>query len=601
VIPESTLNQIQERIDIVEIISSHVQLRRAGKNFKANCPFHMEKTPSFHVNPDKQIFHCFGCGVGGNVFTFLMKIEKKDFREVAEALADRAGIEIPKDRAVDEAAEARRNEVFQANRLAADFYQNVLWKEAVAAPARAYLKKRGLSDETVRDFQLGFAPDTWEALTIELKKSFTEKALERAGLSMPGKEGKGHYDRFRKRIMFPILDAKGACIAFGGRVMDDTQPKYLNSPETELYSKGRQLYGLFQARTAIRTEDAVIMVEGYMDVIGCHQAGVKNAVASLGTALTSEQARLVRRHTQNVYILYDADAAGENATLRGLEIFLEEGMEVRIVRLAEGHDPDSFILKFGIPAFRNALLEAKSLFDYKLALLKQKFDPKSVEGRVKIANEMVSLFSKVRNEILLSAWTLDLAKQLGISEAAVKAELEKSKGGRDRRPAPAAPQAGAVPAAPGTPARLLTGAGLTAEKILLGLMLEEAGLLERAKERLSSEDFQDPVVRRIVEKMFTTETAQTVSGWMNTFEDAEAAETLAMAASEAEKAPEKKKAFEDCLSWMERSRLEATREGLRMQIAEAQRLGDQSRIHQLLQDFTELNKGMKKTHEKSKK
>ncbi len=599
-IPEGTLNQIQERVDIVEIISSHVQLRRAGKNFKANCPFHMEKTPSFHVNPDKQIFHCFGCGVGGNVFTFLMKIEKKDFREVAEALADRAGVEIPKDRTVDEAAEARRNEALKANRLAADFYQNILWKEAAGAPARSYLKARGLTDETVREFQLGFAPDAWESLTTALKKSVPEPALERAGLSMPGKENKGHYDRFRKRIIFPILDAKGACIAFGGRVVDDTQPKYLNSPETELYTKGRQLYGLFQARTAIRTDDAVIMVEGYMDVIGCHQAGVKNTVASLGTALTSEQARLVRRHTSNVYILYDADVAGENATLRGLEIFLEEGMEVRIVRLAEGHDPDSFILKFGIEMFRKALSEAKSLFDYKLALLKQKFDPKSVEGRVKIANEMVGLFSKVKNEILLSAWTLDLARQLGISEAAVKAEIEKSKGGRDRRPAAAMPAPRPL-ADIGTPARLTGGAGLTAEKILLGLMLEESSLLARGKERLSGKDFQDPVVRRIVEKMFTTEAIQSVSGWMNTFEDAEAAETLAMAASEAEKAPEKKKAFEDCLLWMERSRLEATRDDLRTQIVEAHRLGDQSRIHQLLQDFTELNKGMKKTHEKIKK
>ena len=599
-IPESTLNQIQERVDIVEIISSHVALRRAGKNFKANCPFHLEKTPSFHVNPDKQIFHCFGCGVGGNVFTFLMRIEKKDFREVAEALADRAGVEIPKDRIVDEAAEARRNEALKANRLASEFYQNILWKEASGAPARGYLKARGLTDETVREFQLGFAPDAWEALTTALKKSVPEQALERAGLSMPGKESKGYYDRFRKRIIFPILDAKGACIAFGGRVVDDTQPKYLNSPETELYTKGRQLYGLFQARTAIRTDDAVIMVEGYMDVIGCHQAGVKNAVASLGTALTSEQARLVRRHTSNVYILYDADVAGENATLRGLEIFLEEGMEVRIVRLAEGHDPDSFILKFGIEAFRKTLSEAKSLFDYKLALLKQKFDSKSVEGRVKIANEMVGLFSKVKNEILLSAWTLDLARQLGISEAAVKAEIEKSKGGRDRRPIPAVPATGSLPEA-GAPARLTGGAGLTAEKILLGLMLEEASLLARGKERLASKNFQDPVVRRIMEKIFAAETVQSVSSWMSSFEDAEAAETLAMAVSEAEKTPEKKKAFEDCLLWMERSRLEAVRDDLRTQIAEAHRLGDQNRIHQLLRDFTELNKGMKRTHEKLKK
>ncbi len=590
-IPESTLNQIQERTDIVEIVSQHVPLRRAGKNFKANCPFHMEKTPSFHVNPDKQIFHCFGCNAGGNVFTFLMKIEKKDFREVVEALADRAGIEMPKDRAVDEAAQARRNEILKANRLASEFYQDVLWKEASAAPARAYLQTRGLSDETVRDFQLGWAPDAWETLAAALKKSVSENALEGAGLTLPGKDS-GHYDRFRKRILFPILDPKGSCIAFGGRVMDDSQPKYLNSPETEVYTKGRHLYGLFQARQAIRTENAVIVVEGYMDVIGCHQAGVKNAVASLGTALTTEQARLVKRHTPNVYILYDADAAGEMATLRGLEIFLEEGMEIKIVRLPEGHDPDSFILKNGIEAFRHALAGAKNLFEYKLALLKQKHGAVTVEGRVRIANEMVGLFSKVKNEILLSAWTRELAGELGLSEEAVKEEIAKSKGVRDKRPV--------VAAATGVPARLTGTSARTAEKILLGLLLEEQDFLTRAKTRLRLEDFHHPTVRKIVEKMFEAGQALTVSGWMNAFEEEpEAAELLALGVAEAEKAPEKERAFEDCLSWMERSRFEVSRESLRSQIAEAHRLGDKDRTHRLLKDFTELNKGIKKTHEKS--
>jgi DNA primase len=590
-IPEGTLNQIQERIDIVEVVGSHVQLRRAGKNFKACCPFHMEKTPSFIVNPDKQIFHCFGCNAGGNVFTFLMKIEKKDFREVVEALADRAGVEIPKDRPVDEAAEARRNEVLKAHRLAAQFYQNALWKEASASPARAYLKNRGLADETVKAFGLGWAPEAWEILGSALKADVSEKVLERAGLLLPGKDG-GHYDRFRKRILFPILDQKGACIAFGGRVMDDSQPKYLNSPETEIYSKGRHLYGLFQARQTIRTEDAVIVVEGYMDVIGCHQAGVTNAVASLGTALTAEQARLVKRHTKNVFMLYDADAAGENATLRGLEIFLEEGMEVRIVRLPAGHDPDSYILKNGIAAFREEMARAKSLFEYKLALLKAKYDAKTVEGRVKIAGEMVALFSKVKNEILLSAWTQELARELGVSEASVKAELERAKGGKEAR-APKAAEPEALPAA-----RLTADARL-AEKILIGLLLENKNMIERAKQMLTLEDFQNEAVRRIVARLFAGPVQET-SAWMNAFaEDTAAAEVLAMAVSEAEKAPEKERAFEDCLVWMERSRIDLRRELLRSEIAEANRLGDQIRLHRLLNDITELNKGMKRTHEKS--
>jgi len=588
-IPESTLNQIQERVDIAEVIGAHVQLRRSGKNFKANCPFHLEKTPSFMVNPDKQIFHCFGCGVGGNIFTFLMKFEKKDFREVVEMLADRAGIEIPKDRAVDDAKESRRAELLKAHRLAAEYYQRMLWKDPSAGRARDYLRSRGLTEETVKEFQLGFATDAWEALGTALKNDVPEKTLEASGLILLGKEGK-HYDRFRKRILFPILDGKGVCVAFGARVLDDSQPKYLNSPETEIYSKGRQLYGLHQARTAIRTENFVIVVEGYMDVIGCHQAGVRNTVASLGTALTSEQARLMKRHAPNVTILYDADAAGEMATLRGLEIFLEEGMEVRIVRLTDGYDPDSYILKFGLGAFREALGGAKSLFDYKLALLKTKHASNTMEGRVKIANEMVTLFSKVKNEILRAAWTQELAKEIGFSEEAVRAEVSKAK--NPERPA-------VIPAQ--STARLTLAEIRPAEKILLGLMLERRAFLSRAKEVLAQDDFQHPALRRIVEKMFSSsDEAASVSGWMNVLhEDAESAQILALAAAEAERVPQKDKAFKDCVHWIERSRNEALRDELHSKIADAQREGDQNRLHQLLHDFSELNKGMKKTYEKN--
>ncbi len=589
-IPETTLNQIQERVNIAEIIGARVDLKRAGKNFKANCPFHQEKSPSFMVNPDKQIFHCFGCGVGGNVFTFLMKFEKKDFREAVEVLANHAGVEIPKDKVVDAAKEARQNELIKAHRLACEFYQNVLWKDKVSERVKAYLKSRGLTEETIKDFQIGFAPEAWEALGTALKKDVPEKILEKSGLILPGKEGK-YYDRFRKRIIFPILDSKGVCVAFGGRVLDDSQPKYLNSPETEIYSKGRQLYGLYQARSVIRGEDFVIVVEGYMDVIGCHQAGVRNVVASLGTALTSDQARLMKRHTSNAYILYDADAAGETATLRGLEILLEEGMEVKIVRLADGYDPDSFILKFGIPAFREALNGAKNLFEYKVALLKTKFASNTVEGRVKIANEMVALFSKVKNEILRAAWTQELAKELGLSEAALKMEMEKT--GASEKPAqPFQPQIQIRPA--------VTGEIRTAEKILIGLLLERKDFLLKAREFLTVEDFRHPALRKIAQEMLlSVEPPTSLSGWMGLFrEDIESAEMMAMAVAEAEKVSFKDKAFEDCLLWIEKTKIEVRREQLQAQIVDAQRIGDRNRIHQLLQDFSELNRGMKKSHEK---
>ncbi len=585
-IPEITLNQIQDRVDIVEIVSAVVVLRRSGKNFKANCPFHQEKTPSFMVNPDKQIFHCFGCGAGGNVFSFLMKVEKKDFLEVVEILADRVGIEIPKDKVANPAIAQRTAGIVNAHRLALEFYHQFLLHRPEASNARDYLKKRALSEKTISEFQLGFAPESWDLLTQSLKKELPESVLEKSGLVLARKEG-GFYDRFRKRIIFPILDAKGVCIAFGGRVIDDSLPKYLNSPETELYTKGRHLYGLYQARTAIRELDAAIVVEGYMDVIGCVQAGVHNVAASLGTALTPEQVRLVKRHTKNVFILYDADKAGEMATQRGLELFLEEDMEVKIVRLPQGHDPDSFIRDVGVEAFRKALDGAQTLFEYRMALLKQKYGLGTLEAKVKIANEMVRFLAKVRNEILLSAWMRELAHELKLSEEALTAELRKSKEGmgKNTRLEP-------------TPARSAKQDIRQVESILLGLFLERPNFLHSAKMSLSLEDFENPSMKTVVAYLFKlTEHSElpSVAHLINFYkDDPSIAQALTQATTETERVPDKEKAFDDCVLWMKRSRIHQSRERLQFQIQEAQRSGDQNRIQQLLRDFGELNKGMRK-------
>jgi DNA primase len=585
-IPEITLNQIQDRVDIVEIISAFVPLRRSGKNFKGNCPFHQEKTPSFMVNPDKQIFHCFGCGAGGNVFSFLMKSEKKDFREVVEMLADRVGIEIPKDKIIPRAVAERTEGIVKAHRVALEFYHQFLLHRDEASKARAYLKKRALNTKTISEFQLGFAPESWEALTFILRKEVPESILEKSGLVLARKEG-GFYDRFRNRIIFPILDAKGVCVAFGGRVLDDSLPKYLNSPETELYTKGRHLYGLYQARAAIREKDAAIVVEGYMDVIGCVQAGVQNVVASLGTALTPEQVRLVKRHTRNVFILYDADKAGEAATQRGLELFLEEDMEVRIVRLSEGHDPDSFIRDIGVEAFQKALDGAQTLFEYRLALLKKKYGMDTLESKVKIAGDMVRFFAKIRNEILLSAWTGQLAKELKLSEEALKAELRRSREGVEkvRRREPEL-------------VRSAVAGPRTVECILLGLFLECRDFLSEAKTSLSLEDFESPSMKKVMAHLFElndlSETPS-VAHLINFYkDDPSVAPLLTRATAETERVPDKGKAFDDCVLWMKRSRVHQDRMRLQSQIEEAQRNGDKNRIQQLLRDFSELNKGMKK-------
>ncbi len=586
-IPESILNQIQERVDIVEIISAFVSLRRSGRNFKAPCPFHHEKTPSFMVNTDKQIFHCFGCGVGGNVFSFLMKQEKKDFREVVEMLAERVGVEIPKDKNLNPQAVDRTTQLVKANQAAADFYHRTLAQGHEAERARAYLQKRGILEKTIAGFKLGYASESWDHLYRTLRNEIPDGVLEKTGLVIPRKEG-GFYDRFRHRIIFPILDTKGVCVAFGGRVLDDALPKYLNSPETEIYSKGKNLYGFYQARSAIRDKDSVIVVEGYLDLIACHQAGVENVVASLGTALTPDQVRLIKRNTKNVFILYDADPAGELATLRGLELFLEEGLEVKIVRLSDGHDPDSFIKEFGVERFLGALALAKTLFEYRLALLKNKFDSQTVEGKVKIANEMVLLLSKVQNEILRSIWIKELARELLLSEEALLAEMRKGEAKAKGFRAGAWPQPSVL-----SEVRAV-------EKLLIGLMLDDPSFIAMAKEEIGVNDFQNHTARGIARRLLEQEGKFSPAGQLINFykDDAESVRIISLACTETETVLDKARTFSDCVAWLKRSRIKSEREGIRHEIQAAQREGDKNRIHQLLYDLNELNKGMKEIDEK---
>ncbi len=601
-IPDAVLRQIQDRLDIVEVISAYLPMRRAGRNFKANCPFHGEKTPSFMVSPDKQIFHCFGCNAGGNIFGFVMKIEKKDFREAVESLADRAGVEIPKDTKTDPKVEERTNQILSAHAKAAEFYHQFLLGRKEAAAARAYLDKRGLGRETIINFKLGYAPEAWDAFYSSVKGQIPDAVLEKTGLILARKEGGGFYDRFRNRVIFPILDPKGACIAFGGRVMDDSLPKYLNSPETEIYSKGRQLYGVYQARKAIRDLDAVVVVEGYMDLISCHQGGVGNVVASLGTALTAEQARSLKRHTKNVFIVYDADKAGEMATLRGLEILLEEGMEVKVVRLPEGEDPDSYVRRQGGEGFRKALAQAKNLFEYKLALLKQKFNADTLEGKVSIANDLVSLFSRVQNEIQRSAWTKELAHQLKLSEEALVSEMKKSKSradsGRWKQQPPMMP-AGSELAPPAASFKTVSAA----EKMVLGLALEKADFARRISGELGSADFANPLSRKIAETILwraaDADEAPATSDLMIRFRDEpEMVALISQVSADVEILADKEKVLSDCLVQVKRQRIRAEREELQTQLTTAVQVGNQDRIKEFIGHLNQLDKREKKINEK---
>ncbi|TEB11557.1 DNA primase [Pelotomaculum propionicicum] len=388
-IPEEIIETVRLRSDIVEVVSRYVQLKKAGKNHLGLCPFHHEKTPSFTVSQDKQFFHCFGCKVGGNVFRFLMLKENLTFSEAVTVLAQRAGVAIPvSDSPAWQEKDLKRKGLKQANNLARDFFRQVLQRHDAAAPARQYLAGRGLTPEVLERFQIGFAPPGWTSLLDHLgKKGYRPQELVEAGLVIKNEAGR-YYDRFRSRVMFPIWDTLGQVVGFGGRVLDDSQPKYLNTPETSFFSKGRTLYGLHLARQPIREKGRVIIVEGYMDVITAHRHGVTNTVASLGTALTAEHGKLLLNYSRDIIIAYDSDTAGVAATIRGLDLLLELGCQVRVITMPDGKDPDDFLSKHGPGPWEELIDRAYTLIEYKLQQAAARGHVKTVADKTEVMRQV---------------------------------------------------------------------------------------------------------------------------------------------------------------------------------------------------------------------
>jgi DNA primase len=412
---EDKLEEIRARANIVEVIGAHVRLKPAGRNFVGLCPFHDEKTPSFSVNPERGFFHCFGCGAGGSVFNFIMRAEGLNFPETVESLARRYGVSLPERGGDAGPGASERAAALRANQVAADFFAHVLWKTPEGAPARNYLGARGITADTARTFMLGFAPERPANLAGVLDKRGLLAAGVRLGLVR--KDQAGTRDMFRARLMFPIRDAQGRVLAFGGRVLDQRLPKYINSPESPLYSKSRNVYGLYEARAAIASADRAIIVEGYLDAIAVWQAGIKETVASLGTALTVDQLRLIGRHTRNVLACFDGDAAGRKASLRALEIFLAAGLLGRGIFIPPGYDPDTFIKERGAEAFDELARSAELLVDYFLQslepLARGSIDQKAEAAR-KIAEKVRLIVDEMPANLLIrkAVDTLRIDEQL---------------------------------------------------------------------------------------------------------------------------------------------------------------------------------------------
>ncbi|HAA89134.1 MAG: DNA primase [Thermoanaerobacterales bacterium 50_218] len=421
-IPEDFIETVRDAVDIVDVVSEYVVLKKTGQNYVGLCPFHIEKTPSFTVSPSKQIFYCFGCGIGGNVFTFLMKIENLSFPEAVEALARRVGLEVPRGKK-STGADSPREKYFEINQLAAEFYHQVLVEEERGEKARRYLQERGITTESWKRFRLGFAPDDGKSLQKFLEsKGYPVSMLLELGLIVSRKGTT--MDRFRERIIFPIYDPKGRCLGFGGRTLGDDLPKYLNSPDTPVFSKSRNLYGMHLALPGIREEKRALVVEGYLDCISMHQFGFTNAVAALGTAFTREQARLLLRYTKEVVLAFDRDAAGSAASLRGAGYLQELGGKVYVLDLPSGKDPDEFLQTHGHDAFQTVLKERVIPYlEFKIKQLKSHYDPESVHGRAEIINQLLDDLLKVDDLVVRDGYIETIAKHLQVPGELVRAQF----------------------------------------------------------------------------------------------------------------------------------------------------------------------------------
>lgn len=420
---EELIEEIRSSNDIVDVISQYVILKRSGRNFFGLCPFHKEKSPSFSVSPDKQIFHCFGCGVGGNVIHFVSKIENLNFPETLELLANRANITLP---ALDNSYEDNKkailkSKVYEINETTAKFYHENLYKPT-SKVAQEYIKKRKLDNRTLKSFLIGYSGNFDELYKLLRQKGFKDEEILASSLVNRAENGR-FIDRFRNRLMIPIQDATGKFIAFGGRVLDDSKPKYINSPENIVYSKGRNLFGLNIAKKGDTKK--LIIVEGYMDAISLYQRGITNVVASLGTALTEQQGRLLRKNSEQVIIGYDADGAGQAATLRGLEILQNMGCDIRVLQIYGAKDPDEFVIKYGPERFQKCVDSAISLVEFKIKILKQNLNLENINDKIKFLNEVAKILSKVDNNMEKELYIEKISKEYGISKEAIYGEVNK--------------------------------------------------------------------------------------------------------------------------------------------------------------------------------
>ncbi len=576
---DEIIEEIREHNDIVELISEYVPLKKQGKNYAGLCPFHEEKKPSFSVSPQRQIFHCFGCGAGGNIFKFLMEYQKMSFPDAVRFLAERANITLPaSERSGGD--QSQYEPLYMANHLAAAHYYQQLQENVDAEKARRYLAERGFSDRIVELFRLGYAPPGWDGLINRARRrGISPETLSRAGLVLKREYGEGYYDRFRDRLIFPITNLSGKFIGFGGRVLEDTdEVKYINSPETPIYQKGKVLYGLQQASASIRQNGRAVIVEGYTDLLSLVQAGVENVVASLGTALTHQQARLLTRYAKEAIVLYDADTAGVAAAERGADTLLEAGLAVRILSLPSGMDPDQAVRQKGAEYIIAELDRAETFLDFKLRHLLQRHDSPSVPARAEVIEELGRSIAMVSDPIKRGLYIREIAERLRVDEELVALSVDR-----------AAPRPRGKRAAEVTVGEMVKGDAELLEREILALLLQNPLTIQDWKKKMFPEDFAHPDHRRIVERLLSLDRhiPKTSADLLSVLADLDL-DPLVSQLCFMDREGETTRLLSDYARKLKDNRLLREERDLREQLHQAEQARDQARIDRLTQQIREI-------------
>ena len=581
-IPDHIIDEIRDRTDIVTVISDHVVLKKVGKNFKGLCPFHSEKTPSFSVSPDKRIYHCFGCGVGGNVFKFLMEIQSISFPEVLKVLAERAGIPLPRnssDHSTDPGHKERES-LRKLNEAATRYFQSLLKNPEGGLSARNYLTSRHFDAETLERYRVGWAAPTWKGLLthVQQKSSVTQEQLLKSGLIIKKEDSSTVYDRFRGRVIFPIKDLHSNIIGFGGRsINEEDQPKYLNSPETLLYQKSETLFGMDQAKQAIRKENQVILVEGYFDQMRAVQHGVEYVVATCGTALTAKQASMLRNHAETAILIFDSDSAGRSAAEKGFDILLEHGMNVKIVVLPDGQDPDSFIQEQGAESFLEKIRNAKPFMESYIDALVRESPGQTPADKVKMANQILPLLTKIKNTVERSAWLEKFTSKTNIDDRTFLKELSKAL--TQNQPRMAETKSELAPL-------------LNLEKHLVHLILSDKETAQMVLLEVDPEDFSDPILKNIAQtcrQKIDNDEDLRIDQLLGQTEDPETRNVLSRLGLESVEFESPERTMKDCIGKFKNIHLKSKIKDLKLQRLDAAKAGQVERSQELQAQLREMH------------